>query len=174
MNPVVKRALPWIALGLLVLVALLVGPQLLLRGAGPTPGDYDVVFPSAGQYEAGVPVYEPGQTFAAFLSPVDAATAAAAPDLVVAAVDPLGHPAVLGDRLRVRAAGGTFDVEGDVTDLFGEQTGTWRLLFVFSPAGSDSADKLVKRHGWEMKARPDGTVDWPGNRRVVLRSIVLR
>jgi hypothetical protein len=174
MNPVVKRALPWIALGLLVLVALLVGPQLLLRGAGPAPGEYDVVFPSAGQYEAGVPVYEQGQTFAAFLSPAEAAGAAAVPELAVAAVDPLGHPVVLSDRLRARSAGGTFDVEGDVTALFGEQTGTWRVLFVLSPSGSEPADRLVTRHAWEIKARPDGSVDWPGNRRVIIRSIVLR
>lgn len=174
MNAVVKRALPWIALGVLVLLALLVGPQLLLRGSGPTPGDYDVVFPSAGQYEAGVPVYEPGQTFSAFLSPVDAAVQGAVPQLTVAAVDPLGHPVSIDDRLRGRTAGGTFDVEGDVTELFGEQAGTWRLLFVLSPGGARPADRLVQRHGWEIKARPDGTVDWPGGRRVVIRSIVVR
>jgi len=166
---VVRRAVPWLVAAAVVLGVLLVGPQLLLRGGGPVPGEYEVDFGGDGD----APAFASGETFEAVVSPVGAPRLASVPQLTVGAVDPLGHPVVLADRLRVQFEGGSFRVDGDVDELFGDQAGTWRLLFVLSPPGSEPAGDLVLRHGWEIKARPDGSVDWPGNRRVVIRSIVV-
>ena len=166
---VFRRAMPWLVAAAGVLVVLLLGPQLLLRGGGPVPDEYEVDFGEAD----GTPTLETGERFEVVVSPVGAPRLASVPQLTVGAVDPLGHPVVLADRIRVQFEGGAFRVDGDVDELFGDQAGTWRLLFVLSPPGSEPAGDLLLRHGWEIKARPDGSVDWPGNRRVVIRSIVV-
>ncbi len=162
--------------GAVVLALLVFGPRLLLqRDSAPTAmevtfGGYSRELPLDLARTNGVPVYGPGDPFEAVLRPLIGEVEGAY--LTVAAIDPLGHPTVLGadGALRAWAEDGGFVVEGAAEDLFGGIPGTWRLVFVVGPHEADGA--WVVATGWEIKARPDGSSAWPGGRRIELRPVV--
>ena len=169
------RTVAWIALAAGVALALLLGPRLLMR-PGPVPPTYSARFSGdlqefrgGDEYAAEVPTYAAASTLQVSLQPDTTHDEEVA--LAVAAIDPLGDAVMLAP-LQVEQRNNVFSVSGDAGALFGNEAGTWRLVFVFSPAGGEPAQRWILRRSWEIKAQPDGTQQWPGNRQVLIRSMV--
>jgi hypothetical protein len=176
------ESVPWGQLAGLVLVAcvvlalLLLGPRLLLlRDSSPTAMEVSFdgqsrELPLDPAMTRGVPVYTAADPFEATLRPLIGEVEGAV--LTVAAIDPLGHPVVLGANagMDAAAADGGFVARGHAEELFGGIPGSWRLVFVVGPGVDDGAWMVA--NAWEIKARPDGSSGWPGGRRIEIRPVV--